>query len=97
MNKSDLIDAIASKANASKAATAVLLNATLEAIAEALVKGDSVQLIGFGTFSSSERAARTGRNPQTGKEMKIAAKKVARFKAGTALATAMNKTKGKKK
>jgi len=97
MNKSDLIDAIASKANASKAATAVLLNATMEAIAEALVKGDSVQLIGFGTFSVSERAARTGRNPQTGKEMKIAAKKVARFKAGSALTASMNKAKAKKK
>ncbi len=97
MNKSDLIDAIASKANASKAATAVLLNATMEAIAEALVKGDSVQLIGFGTFSVSERAARTGRNPQTGKEMKIAAKNVARFKAGSALTTSMNKAKAKKK
>jgi len=97
MNKSDLIDAIADKANASKAATAVLLNATMQAIAEALVKGDSVQLIGFGTFSVSERAARTGRNPQTGKEMLISAKKVARFKAGSALSTAMNKTKAKKK
>ncbi len=97
MNKSDLIDAIADKANASKAATAVLLNATMQAIADALIKGDSVQLIGFGTFSVSERAARTGRNPQSGKEMQISAKKVARFKAGSALSTAMNKTKAKKK
>jgi len=97
MNKSELIDAIAEKANASKAATAVLLNATLEAIAESLVKGESVQLIGFGTFSVADRAARTGRNPQTGKEMKIAAKKVACFKAGTALAAGVNKVKGKKK
>lgn len=97
MNKAELIDAIADKANASKAATAVLLNATLEAIAEALVKGDNVQLIGFGTFSVSERAARTGRNPQTGKELKIAAKKVARFKAGSALSSAMNKSKPKAK
>jgi len=97
MNKAELIDAIADKANASKAATAVLLNATLEAIAEALVKGDNVQLIGFGTFSASERAARTGRNPQTGKELKIAAKNVARFKAGSALSSAMNKSKPKAK
>jgi nucleoid DNA-binding protein len=97
MNKSDLIDVIADKANASKAATAVLLNATMEAIGEALIKGDSVQLIGFGTFSVSERAARTGRNPQTGKEIKISARKVARFKAGSALSTAMNNTKAKKK
>jgi nucleoid DNA-binding protein len=97
MNKSELIDAIATKANASKAATAVVLNATLEAIAEALANGDSVQLIGFGTFSVGERAARTGRNPQTGKEMKIAAKKVARFKAGAALSAAVNPVKAKKK
>ncbi len=95
MNKAELIDAIAEKANASKAATAVLLSATLEAIAEALVKGENVQLIGFGTFSVSERAARTGRNPQTGKELKIAAKSVARFKAGAALSTAMNPAKAK--
>jgi DNA-binding protein HU-beta len=97
MNKAELIDAIAEKANASKAATAILLNATLEAIAETLVKGENIQLIGFGTFSVNERAARTGRNPQTGKELKIAAKNVARFKAGSALSTAMNKPKPKAK
>jgi DNA-binding protein HU-beta len=97
MNKSELIDVIATKSNASKAATAVVLNATLEAIAEALANGESVQLIGFGTFSVGERAARTGRNPQTGKEMKIAAKKVARFKAGAALSAAVNPVKAKKK
>ena len=97
MNKAELIDAIAEKANASKAATAVLLNATLEAIAESLVKGENVQLIGFGTFSVNERAARTGRNPQTGNELEIAAKNVARFKAGTALDSAMNTTKPKTK
>jgi nucleoid DNA-binding protein len=95
MNKAELIDVIADKANASKAATAVLLNATLEAIAEALVKGENIQLIGFGTFSVNQRAARTGRNPQTGKELEIAAKNVARFKAGTALSSAMNKPKAK--
>jgi DNA-binding protein HU-beta len=97
VNKAKLIEAIATKANASKAATAVVLNATLEAIAEALAKGDRVQLIGFGTFSVGERAARTGRNPQTGKEMKIAAKKVARFKVGAALAADVNKAKAKGK
>ena len=75
MNKAELIESIASKA-----ATAVLLNATLEVLSEALARGDNVQLIGFGTFSVSERSARTGRNPQTGKKIKIAAKKVARFK-----------------
>ncbi len=97
MNKTELINAIADKASASKAATAVLLNATLEVIAEALVKGENVQLIGFGTFSVTERAARTGRNPQTGKELKIAAKNVARFKAGTTLSSAMNPSKPKAK
>ncbi len=93
LNKAELIESIATKANASKAATAVLLNATLEVLSEALARGDNVQLIGFGTFSVSERSARTGRNPQTGKEIKIAAKKVARFKAGTALSSALNKAK----
>jgi DNA-binding protein HU-beta len=93
MNKAELIESIATKANASKAATAVLLNATLDVLSEALARGDSVQLIGFGTFSVAERSARTGRNPQTGKELKITAKKVARFKAGTALSSALNKAK----
>ena len=90
MNKSDLIDAIASKANASKAATAVLLNATMEAIAEALVKGESVQLIGFGSYSVSERPARTGRNPQTGASIQIAAKKVVKYVPAKALADSLN-------
>jgi DNA-binding protein HU-beta len=93
LNKAELIESIATKANASKAATAVLLNATLEVLSEALARGENVQLIGFGTFSVNERSARTGRNPQTGKEIKIAAKKVARFKAGTALSSALNKAK----
>lgn len=96
MNKAELIDAIAAKANASKAATAAVLAATLESIAEAMAKGDSVQLIGFGTFSVNQRAARTGRNPQTGKEMKIEAKKVAHFKAGAALAATVNSAGAKK-
>ena len=93
MNKTELIESIATKANASKAATAVVLSATLEAIAEALAMGENVQLIGFGTFSVNERGARTGRNPQTGKDIKIAAKNVARFKPGTALSTLVNKAK----
>ena len=97
MNKSELIDAIAAKANASKTATTVVVNAALETLVEALAKGESVQLIGFGTFSVGERAARTGRNPQTGKEIKIAARKTARFKAGTALSAAVNKAKTKAK
>ncbi len=95
INKAELIDAIAEKANASKAATGVLLNTTLDAIAEAMVKGENVQLIGFGTFSVNERAARTGRNPKTCKEIKVATKNAARFKAGTALDSAMKETKPK--
>ena len=63
---------------------------TIEATKETLKKGDSIQLVGFGTFSVSERAARTGRNPQTGAEIQIAAKKVAKFKAGKALDEAVN-------
>lgn len=98
MNKTELIDAVAAKANASKAATAAVVGAAIEAITEAIAKGESVQFIGFGTFSVQERKARTGRNPQTGKEMKIAAKKVVRFKAGAALTAAANPVKkGKKK
>ena len=96
MNKGDLIDAVAAKSNATKAAAEVVVNAVIESISEAVAKGETVQLIGFGSFSVQERAARTGRNPQTGKEIKIAAKKVVRFKAGTALTAAANKTKKKK-
>ncbi len=100
MNKTELINAVAEKANASKAAAGDIISAALEAITEAVAKGENVQFIGFGTFSVQDRAARTGRNPQTGKEMKIAAKKVVRFKAGAALTAAANPvkaTKGKKK
>lgn len=97
MNKAEMIDIVAAKASTSKAATATIVAAAIEAISEALAKGDSVQFIGFGTFSVQERQARTGRNPQTGKEMKIAAKKVVRFKPGAALSAAANAAKGKKK
>ena len=76
-----------------KTDTEKALNAMIEAITGSLAKGDSVTLIGFGTFSVSERAARTGRNPSTGKEIKIAAKKVAKFKPGKTLAEAV---KGKR-
>jgi len=96
MNKSELIAAVAAKANASKAATSAIIGVAMEAITEALARGETVQLIGFGTFSVQERRARTGRNPQTGKEMKIPAKKVVRFRAGAALSAAANKTKKKK-
>jgi DNA-binding protein HU-beta len=100
MNKTELIDIVAAKANASKAATGDIIGAALDAITEAVAKGDSVQFIGFGTFSVQQREARTGRNPQTGKEMKIEAKKFVRFKAGAKLTAAANPvkpTKGKKK
>ena len=86
MNKGELVDAIAKDAGLTKADAGNALNAFIGAVSGSLKKGDSVQLIGFGTFSISSRAARTGRNPQTGKEIKIAAKKVAKFKAGKALA-----------
>ena len=89
MNKGQLIDAIASEAKLTKADSERALNAVTNAIKKSLKKGESVQLIGFGTFSVAKRAARTGRNPQTGKEIKIAAKKVAKFKPGAALSDAV--------
>ena len=90
MNKADLIDAIAKASNITKADAGKALNGMIDAITGTLAKGDAVTLIGFGTFSMTERAARTGRNPQTGKALKIAAKKVAKFKAGKALTDAVN-------
>ena len=86
MNKAQLIDSIAKEAGLSKVDSVKALAATINAISKSLKKGDSVALIGFGTFKVSKRAARTGRNPQTGKSIKIAAKKVAKFKAGATLA-----------
>ena len=85
MNKSELIDAIAAKANLSNKDAKAALEATLEAVSESLKAGDAVQLIGFGTFKVNERAARTGRNPRTGEEIKIAAAKIPAFVAGKAL------------
>ncbi len=93
MNKAELIDAIASGAKLTKADAARALDATVESIGKALKKGDRIGLVGFGSFSVAKRAARTGRNPQTGKEIKIAAKKVVKFKAGTELAGSVNKGK----
>jgi len=86
MNKSDLVNSMAAAAEISKAAAEKSLNGALAAITQALKKGDKVTLVGFGTFSVAKRAARTGRNPQTGKSIKIKAKKVAKFKAGSKLA-----------
>jgi len=86
MNKGQLIDAIASEAKITKANATRALDAFINATSKTLRKGDKVTLVGFGTFSVVKRAARTGRNPQTGKEIKIASRKVAKFKAGTDLA-----------
>ncbi len=85
MNKGELVDAIASEAKITKADAQRALEAFLSVTSKTLKKGDKVTLVGFGTFSVAKRAARTGRNPQTGKEIKIAAKKVAKFKAGAEL------------
>ena len=85
MNKSDLVDAVASKADMSKAEAGRAVDAVLGSVGDALENGDSVSLVGFGTFSVRHRAARMGRNPQTGATMQIAASKVPGFKAGKAL------------
>ena len=90
MNKTELIDKIAAGASLSKAEAKKALDATTAAIKEALVKGDKIQLVGFGTFSVNERPAREGINPATKAKIKIAAKKVAKFKAGAELADAVN-------
>lgn len=89
MNKTELVDAIAAKANITKVAAKNALEATLSAITESLEKGDSVQLVGFGTFKVNSRKARTGRNPKTGKEIKIAATTVPAFVAGKGLKDAV--------
>ena len=85
MNKTELVKKIAEKAGLSQAASKEALEAALDSIQEALKNGDSVQLIGFGTFSVQERAARTGKNPMTGAAINIPAKKVAKWKASSSL------------
>ena len=90
MNKSDLIDAIAKSADISKAAAARALDATVDTIKKALKKGDTVSLVGFGTFKVGRRAARNGRNPRTGATIKIKAAKVPKFSAGKGLKDAVN-------
>ncbi len=91
MNKAELVSAIASEAKLTKADATKALDAFVNATSKSLKKGDRVALVGFGSFSVSKRAARTGRNPQTGKAIKIAAKKVAKFKAGAELSKTVNK------
>lgn len=90
MNKSELIDAIAEGADISKAAAGRALDSVIDSITGALKSGDQVSVVGFGTFTVRERAARTGRNPRTGEEIKIAAAKVPAFKPGKALKDAVN-------
>lgn len=90
MNKSELVDAIAAGADISKAAAGRALDSMIGAVTESLQKGESVSLVGFGTFSVKERAARTGRNPKTGETIQIKAAKVPGFKAGKALKDAVN-------
>ncbi|CDH06917.1 DNA-binding protein HU-beta, NS1 (HU-1), plays a role in DNA replication and in rpo translation [Xenorhabdus bovienii str. oregonense] len=90
MNKSQLIDKIAADVNISKAAAGRVVDAFISSVSDSLKDGDDVVLVGFGTFTVRERAARTGRNPQTGKEIKIAAAKVPAFRAGKGLKDAVN-------
>lgn len=90
MNKSELIEAIAEKADLPKAGASRALDATLESIIDSLVKGDQVVLLGFGTFSVKERAARQGRNPKTGETIEIKATKAPSFKPGKAFKDSVN-------
>ena len=89
MNKGELIEAVAAATDDTKAGAGRAVDAVVESITGALKKGDTVTLIGFGTFKTAKRAARTGRNPQTGKEITIAAKNVIKFKAGADLNSKM--------
>ena len=93
MNKGELVDAIAEKVSVSKKNIEVIVTATLESIVDAVADGDRVTLVGFGTFKSGKRAARIGRNPATGAELKIAAAKTVKFTAGKAFKDAVNKRK----
>lgn len=97
MNKSEFIDAIAAKTDMSKAAAGRALEAVLDTITDAVAKGDSVSVIGFGTFESRKRAARTGKNPQTGAAIKIAATTVPAFKPGKSFKDKVAAKKGGKK
>ncbi len=90
MNKTELIDAMAADSDISKAAAGRALDSAIDTITKALKKGDTVTLVGFGTFKVTKRAARTGRNPQTGKALKIPARKAPGFKAGKGLKDAVN-------
>ena len=90
MNKADLVEAVSKSVDLSKAATEKAIDAALAAIRASLKRGQTVTLVGFGTFRVSKRAARTGRNPRTGEEIKIKAVRVPKFSAGKALKDAVN-------
>lgn len=90
MNKAELIDAVADSASLTKTDVAAAVDAIFDAISKALANGDTVSLVGFGTFSVSDRAARSGRNPRTGETISIAATRVPKFKAGKGLKDAVN-------
>ncbi|MGB5707675.1 MAG: HU family DNA-binding protein [Arenicellales bacterium] len=90
MNKAELIEAVAGSANLTKTDAGDAVDAVFDSISKALSGGDSVSLVGFGTFSVSDRAARTGRNPRTGETISIAATRVPKFKAGKGLKDAVN-------
>jgi DNA-binding protein HU-beta len=90
VNKSEMIDMVAEAADISKAAAGRAVDAVFEGISSTLKSGDSVTLVGFGTFSVSDRAARSGRNPRTGETIQIKASKMPKFKAGKALKDAVN-------
>jgi DNA-binding protein HU-beta len=93
LNKAELIAAIAEESELSKAKAELAFNSVMDTIKKAVTKGDNVQLIGFGTFSSGKRAARMGRNPKTGEAIKIAAAKTVKFSAGKAFKDTVNKRK----
>lgn len=97
MNKSELIEATAKAADISKAAADRALSAMIDAVVKAVAKGDTVTLVGFGTFKSAKRAARTGKNPKTGEPLKIAATTVPKFSAGAGFKAAVAGKKAKKK
>ena len=94
MNKQDLIEKVAMDAGLSKASAAAAVESFLDGVGKALKRGDSVTLVGFGSFRTSERKARMGRNPQTGAEVKIPKRKVARFSAGKTLKDTLNRKSG---
>jgi len=97
MNKSELVEAIAKGADISKAAAERALSSMIEAVVQTVAKGDTVTLVGFGSFKSSKRAARTGKNPKTGEALKIAATTVPKFSAGATFKATVAGKKAKKK